>query len=84
MANLITKIENTRNDQLNSVDIGAEAKNVVVPLVINGTTEYISLEQFVQYLYDYFTNGDFLFYGPDGPQSKNVKLWYDTNQNSNS
>lgn len=59
------------------VDLGATANNIYITLETDNGQKYITLDNFAKYLYNYFTDGDFLTYNADEPQSYNVKLWYE-------
>ena len=80
MSNPITKISNVYDNQTHTVNLGAEGDDVFITLSHNGQNIKVTLNSFAEFLYDYFKNGHFLFYGTGEPQSNNVKIWYDTNQ----
>ena len=77
----ISKITHEWNNQTQTANIGAAAEDVYITLTIGNAEQYISLNDFAKYLYDYFTNGTFVHYGENEPNrntNANVKVWYKT------
>ena len=72
---------NEDGEPIDALPIGARAEDVFVELIdkTTNTIDNLTVQNFAEYVNDFFDEGDFIFYSNEDnePDSENVKVWFD-------